>query len=144
MYCTECGQKLSGDAWFCTECGSFQSEPVVKSESSELVTGSADTSAPQPITAALLAEGLMVGCTQCGHKLSRDAWFCTECDSFQNEPAPTFKSPDLDAVSAETAIQQPIPVADLPADLPQRSPTGMTSGWQWLVSIVSRSLATID
>ena len=144
MYCTECGHKLSGDAWFCTECCSFQSEPVVTSESSDLVTGAADTPAPQSISAALLAEDLMVGCTQCGHKLPRDAWFCTECDSFQNEPAATFKSPDLDAVSAETPIQQPVTVAALPTDLPRRRPTGMTSGWQWLVSIVSRSLATID
>ena len=33
--CTECGQQLHGDEWFCAGCGSFQSEPTDKPESSD-------------------------------------------------------------------------------------------------------------
>jgi ribosomal protein L37AE/L43A len=145
--CTQCGHKLPGDAWSCTECGSFQGEPVANPESSDLATGSAETPTSQQITVVRLAtdsrrlvEDLTVSCTQCGHKLHRDAWFCMECGSFQSEPAANPESSDLATRIAETPTQQPITVAALPTDLPRRGPIGMTSALRRLFSIVSRSV----
>lgn len=150
-HCTECGHKLPGNAWLCAECGSFQSEPAPSPESSDQAAGSAETPTPPPIVAAnlatdsqRLAEDLTVHCTQCGHKLLRDAWLCTECGSFQSEPAATPEPSELATRSTPTPAPQPISVAALPADLPRLGLTRVTSGWQWLVSIVSRSLATVD
>ena len=137
LHCPQCGHKLSVDAWFCMECGSFQSGP--------------ETQVPQPITVAGLAtdshrpaEDLTVSCTQCGHQLPEDAWLCPECGSFQSEPAPKPESSYLATGTAETPPPQPITVAALRTNLRQRGPSRMTSGWQWLVSIVSRSVTTVD
>ena len=150
-HCTECGHRLPRNAWLCTGCGSFQSEPAPAPESSELTAGSAETPAPPPIIAAhlatdsqRLAEDLTVHCTQCGHKLLRDAWLCTECGSFQSEPAATPEPSELATRSTPMPTPQPITVAALPADVPRQGPARVTSGWQWLVGIVSRSLATVD
>jgi len=137
LYCTQCGHKLSSDAWFCTECGSFQSEPETPTTKPTTATGLATDS-------RRLAEDLMVSCTQCGHKLPEDAWLCPQCGSFQSEPAPKPESSYLATRSAETPPPPPITVATLRTDLPRRGTLRTTSGWQWLVSILSRFVATVD
>lgn len=134
--CTQCGHKLSRDAWFCTECDSFQSEP--ETTTTHLVTATLATNSRR------LAEDIGVSCTQCGHKLPEDAWLCPECGSFQSEPGATPDSSYLATSSAETPPPQPMVVAALRTDLPRRGSSRMTSGWQWLTSIVSRYVTTID
>ena len=143
VHCTQCGHKLPGDAWLCTECGSFQDEP---SFAPKLATGSAETPTPEPITATRpdldsrrLAGSLLVCCTQCGHKLPSDAWLCTECGSFQNDPAAP-ESRHIARGTADTPTPQSITVAALPTDLTET----MTTGWHRLVSILSGSFTKAD
>ena len=137
LHCTQCGHELSGDEWFCMECGSFQSEPGTPVTQPIGATGLATDS-------HRLAEDLSVSCTQCGHKLPEDAWLCPECGSFQDEPAPTVESSYFATASAETPPSQPITVATPRTDLARRGPSRITSGWQWLVSVVSGSLTIVD